>query len=51
MLNFFFRNLSFKELRMIEWLKMKREAGGQGEISVGRIFGAATPPGALVHVI
>jgi hypothetical protein len=23
---------------------MKREAGGQGEISVGRIFGAATPP-------
>ena len=31
--------------------EMKREAGGQGEISVGRIFGAATPPGALVHVI
>jgi hypothetical protein len=29
---------------------MKRETGGQGEISVGRIFGAATPPGALVHV-
>ena len=29
---------------------MKREAGGQGEFSVGRIFGAATPPGALVHV-
>ena len=25
---------------------MKREAGGQGEFSVGRIFGAATPPGA-----
>ena len=24
---------------------MKREAGGQGEFSVGRIFGAATPPG------
>ena len=23
---------------------MKREAGGQGEFSVGRIFGAATPP-------
>ena len=32
-------------------MAMKREAGGQGEISVGRIFGAATPPGALVHVI
>ena len=31
-------------------VSMKREAGGQGEISVGRIFGAATPPGALVHV-
>ena len=41
---------------------MKREAGEQGEFSVGRIFGAATPPrarqdfwrshlpGALVHV-
>ena len=29
---------------------MKREAGGQGEFSVGRIFGAATPPGALVHI-
>ena len=41
---------------------MKRETGGQGEFSVGRIlaqprppergriFGAATPPGALVHV-
>jgi len=29
---------------------MKREAGGQGEFSVGRIIGAATPPGALVHV-
>ena len=29
---------------------MKREAGGQGEFSVGRIFGAATSPGALVHV-
>jgi hypothetical protein len=41
---------------------MKREAGGKGEFSVGRIFGAATPPGrgrifgaatppgALVHV-
>ena len=25
---------------------MKREAGGQSEFSVGRIFGAATPPGA-----
>ena len=25
---------------------MKREAGGQGEFLVGRIFGAATPPGA-----
>ena len=25
---------------------MKREAGGQGKFSVGRIFGAATPPGA-----
>ena len=25
---------------------MKREAGGQGEFSVGRVFGAATPPGA-----
>ena len=25
---------------------MKREAGGQGEFSVGRNFGAATPPGA-----
>jgi hypothetical protein len=24
--------------------EMKREAGGQGEVSVGRIFGAATPP-------
>ena len=24
---------------------MKREAGGLGEFSVGRIFGAATPPG------
>ena len=23
---------------------MKREAGGQGKFSVGRIFGAATPP-------
>jgi hypothetical protein len=23
---------------------MKREAGGQGEFSVGSIFGAATPP-------
>jgi hypothetical protein len=31
-------------------IRMKREAGGQGEFSVGRIFGAATPPGALVHV-
>ena len=42
--------------------KKKREAGGQGEFSVGRVFGAATPrraagfltqprpPGALVHV-
>ena len=29
---------------------MKREAVGQGEFSVGRVFGAATPPGALVHV-
>ena len=26
-------------------IRMKREAGGQGEFSVGRIFGAATPPG------
>ena len=24
--------------------RMKREAGGQGAVSVGRIFGAATPP-------
>jgi len=24
--------------------EMKREAGGQGEFSVGKIFGAATPP-------
>ena len=29
---------------------MKREARGQGEFLVGRIFGADTPPGALVHV-
>jgi hypothetical protein len=65
-------SLSFNALSFsTEWRKfqlktfvtgMKREAGGQGEFSVGRIFGAATPPGrgrifgavtppgALVHV-
>ena len=50
------------EREMLTKQQMKREAVGRGEFSVGRIFGAATPPGrgrifgaatppgALVHV-
>ena len=40
----FYYNPILTESNENDLTEMKREAGGQGEFSVGRIFGAATPP-------